>query len=114
MPNRNNQDQEPRRQFMREKIVKPPMTRRQIAMRLCAYALIAAVGGLAAGAGFAVARPLAEKHFASEETLESTPVTIPKDVPETAPVEPTLAETLPTETSSAETMTAETLSLIHI
>lgn len=111
MPNRNNQDQnqEPKRQFMREKIAKPPMTRKQIAMRLCSYALIAAVGGLAAGAGFAVARPLAEKYLTSEETTESIPVTIPKDTPENAPVETTAADVQPAESVPSETLPAETV-----
>jgi len=109
MPNRNNQDQEPKRQFMREKIAKPPMTRRQFALRLCSYALIAAVGGLAAGASFAVVRPLAEKYLASEEAVESTPVTIPKDEPETAPVETAPVETTPAETLPPETVPVETL-----
>ncbi len=107
MPNRINQDQnqEPKRQFMREKIVKPPITRKQIAMRLCSYALIAAVGGLAAGVSFAVARPLAQKYLAPEEIEESIPVTIPKDEPETAPMENTSVETMPPETLPPNTET---------
>ena len=63
MPDMNQSEREPRekRQFIREKIARPPMTRKQLAGRMAALSFIAVLGGAAAGAGFAVARPLAEK-----------------------------------------------------
>ena len=113
MPNRSNPDEEPKekRQFMREKVVRPPMSRKQVALKVCSYALIAAIGGLAAGAGFAVARPLAEKYLVPEETEESIPVTIPKDEPETTPPEtlPPVTESETPETEPIEEMVQSAL-----
>ena len=113
MPNRSNPDEEPKekRQFMREKVVRPPMSRKQVALKVCSYALIAAIGGLAAGAGFAVARPLAEKYLVPEETEESIPVTIPKDEPETTPPEtlPPVPESETPETEPIEEMVQSAL-----
>ncbi len=89
MPDRKSPDQEPekRRQFIREKVVKPPLTPRQIAKRFMVFIFIAAVGGAAAGISFAIAKPMAEKYLIPSETTESIPVTIPKDEPETSPPE---------------------------
>ena len=92
MPVENSPDQEPKRQFIREKVVRPPMTRRQVVWRICVYALIALIGGAAAGVSFAVARPLAEKYLVPEETTESIPITIPTD-----------EELLPSDSSQIET-----------
>ena len=92
MPVENSPDQEPKRQFIREKVVRPPMTRRQVVWRIFVYALIALIGGAAAGVSFAVARPLAEKYLVPEETTESIPITIPTD-----------EELLPSDSSQIET-----------
>ncbi len=92
MPVENSPDQEPKRQFIREKVVRPPMTRRQVVWRICVYALIALIGGAAAGVSFAVARPLAERYLVPEETTESIPITIPTD-----------EELLPSDSSQIET-----------
>lgn len=92
MPVENSPDQEPKRQFIREKVVRPPMTRRQVVWRICVYALIALIGGAAAGVSFAVARTLAEKYLVPEETTESIPITIPTD-----------EELLPSDSSQIET-----------
>lgn len=113
MPDRNNPDQEPKqkRQFIREKVVKPPMSRRQVAGRLCAFLLIAGIGGAAAGVSFAVAKPLAQKYLVPEETTESIPITIPKDDPETVPPEttpPEITESV-TESETDETEPVEEL-----
>lgn len=96
MPVENSPDQEPKRQFIREKVVRPPMTRRQVVWRICVYALIALIGGAAAGVSFAVARPLAEKYLVPEETTESIPITIPTD-----------EELLPSDSSQIETSVNE-------
>lgn len=89
MPEVRGPDKEPRekRQFMREQIVKPPLTKRQIAKRILAFLFAAVLGGGVAGVSFAVAKPLAEKYLVPETTEEVTPITIPKDEPETTPVE---------------------------
>ena len=82
MPDINSPGQEPseKRPFIREKIARPPMTRRQLIKRMAAFVFIAALGGAAAGASCAVMRPLAVEQ--PEE--ESVPVTIPKDEPESS------------------------------
>ena len=86
MPDINSPGQEPseKRPFIREKIARPPMTRRQLIKRMAAFVFIAALGGAAAGASFAVMRPLAEKYLVEQPEEESVPVTIPKDEPESS------------------------------
>ena len=67
MPDQKIPEQEPGRKhsFIREKVVRPPMSRGQIVRRVAVYLLIAVMAGAAAGAGFAVARPLAERYLAT-------------------------------------------------
>lgn len=83
MPDLNSPEEESRekRQFIREKISRPPMTRGQLFKRMLAYLFIAALGGTAAGASFAIVTPLAEKYLITHPTEESIPITIPKDDP---------------------------------
>lgn len=105
MPELNGPDKESRekRQFMREQIVKPPLTRKQIAKRVLAYFLIAVLCGGAAGLAFGVVKPLAERYLVPEETQESDPITIPKDdPPETSPVVPETSTEEPKETEAIE------------
>lgn len=95
MPEVKGPDRESRekRQFMREQIVKPPLTRRQIAKRILACFSVAILCGAAAGVSFGVAKPLAERYLVPEETESSDPITIPKDdIPETSPA---VSETAP-------------------
>ncbi|MCI8516772.1 MAG: serine protease [Hungatella sp.] len=109
MPDLNSPEKEPRerRPFIREKIARPPMTRKQLAGRFLAWLFIAVLGGGAAGAAFAVVNPLAERYLATEPSEESVPVTIPKD----DPPETSVVETQPQEpTSSQEESTEETSS----
>ena len=115
MPGINNPDQEPRqkRPFIREKVERPPLTRRQIIGRVFMFVFIAVLGGAAAGVSFAVARPLAERYLVQEETTESIPVTIPRDeetqsTQATQPSQP--SQTLPPETTEEETSQEETQS----
>jgi len=96
------QEQTKPREFMREKIVKQPRTKRQIAERALAFLFIAAVFGVVAAISFVLTRPAAEKLFGKEPVTESVPITIPRDEQETpAPTqpstEPTEAETEPIE-----------------
>lgn len=100
MPDKSGPGQEPKenRQFIREKIVQPPMTRRQIAKRITLFLVTALLGGAAAGVGFGTAKPFAEKYLIPEPSEESTPITIPKDEPEsTSQEEVTVPETEETE-----------------
>lgn len=118
MPGGNSPEQESKqkRPFIREKIERPPLTRRQIVGRVCMFMFIAILGGIAAGVSFAVARPLAERYLVPEETTESIPITIPRDdetqssqAEETSPEETTPEETeTETETEETESETPET------
>lgn len=94
-------DKEPgkKRQFMREQIVKQPMTKRQIAKRFTAFLLAAVLCGTAAGASFAVVRPLSEKYLVPKPQEESIPISIPKDEPELLPSE---SESAPTQEVESE------------
>ncbi len=102
MPERNNPDQEQKRSpFIREKIAKPPMSKKQAVGRFLMFVLIAVIGGGAAGVSFAVARPLAERYLVPEPEVETSPVVIPRDEPETtAPSEPETAPSAEKETES--------------
>lgn len=104
MPDFNGPDKDPKekRQFIREKIVKPPMTRKQIAQRILVLLFIAVLCGGAAGVSFALAKPLAERYLVPETTQESSQITIPKDEPET-----TVPVTEPETTRETETEPVE-------
>lgn len=103
MPEVTGPDKEPfeQRQFMREKIIRQPMSRRQIVKRGLAFLFLAVIFGIVAAVSFVAARPYAEKYLGEEPEKESTPITIPKDELETLPTtEPSTAsveETKPIE-----------------
>lgn len=123
MSDKNGSAQEPERKrpFIREKVAKPPRTKRQMAFRVFAYVFLAAVAGIAAGTSFAVAGPLAERYLIPTTAAPTAPtVTIPTDtetVPEpaatagtaqqteTEPSSETPEETTPPETTEPETET---------
>lgn len=126
MSDKNGSAQEPekKRPFIREKVAKPPRTKRQMALRLLAYVFLAVIAGVAAGTSFAVAGPLAERYLIPTTAAPTAPtVTIPTDTdvipeppsqsetalaPETAPTSETATEA-PTEppTTEEETETTE-------
>ena len=103
MPKPDVPEKDPRekRQFIREKIARPPMTRRQAAGRFLAWLLMAVLGGAAAGASYGVVSPLAKQYLTPETTQESIVVTIPKDDPSDVQI----PETQPSADSSLEDMT---------
>lgn len=111
MPDMNYSEQESKekRQFIREKIARPPMTRKQMAGRMFALGFIAAVGGAAAGVGYAVVKPLAERYLVEESAEESIPVTIPKDDPDSqfSESQPEEDNTVPESTAESETSVEE-------
>lgn len=102
MPENNGPDDrktEPR-QFINEKIVRQPMSKRDMLKRALGLFATAVIFGIIAAVTFAVSRPVAEQFFAKGSTSESIPVTIPKDDPETMPSEVetgSAAETEPIE-----------------
>lgn len=83
------------RSFINEKIVRQPLSRRQIVRTILLTVFCAVLFGSLSAVCFVVAKPLAQKAFGQEPESESL-ITIPKDEPET-----TLAVTeAPTETEA--------------
>ena len=80
--------------FINEKIVRQPLSRRQIVRCILLTAFCGVLFGVLAAVCFVAAKPLAE-HYLGKEAAEETSLTIPKDEPETttAPVETTVAAT---------------------
>ena len=68
--------------FMREKIVKPPLSRRQTAVRVFRLFLSAVIFGVVAAVSFVVSRPLAERFLGKgPETTPAPTITIERDEP---------------------------------
>ena len=66
--------------FMREKIVKPPLSRRQTAVRVFRLFLSAVIFGVVAAVSFAASRPLAERFLGKEpETTPAPTITIDRE-----------------------------------
>ena len=86
------------REFMREKIVKQPMSKKQIAVRLVVFACLAVLFGAISAVSFVMAKPLADRYLGKEETEASTAIEFTKDEPEL----PTVSETEPEETPPLE------------
>lgn len=104
MPEKNDpgKKQGEKRQFINEKIVKPPLTRGQILKRLLAFFFVAVVFGVVAAISFTVSRPLAARYLEKKETQPEASISIPKDEPmETLP-EPTEAVSTTQETEPIE------------
>ena len=76
------------REFMREKIVKQPLSKRQIAKRVLILMCLAVLFGVISAVSFVLAKPLADRYLGREETEESTSIVFAKDDPETAAVGP--------------------------
>lgn len=85
--------------FINEKIVRPPMTKRQVARRLILTAFCAVLFGVLSAVCFAVSRPVAERFLGQGTTEESSQITIPKDEPETVSV----STEAPTTEAASET-----------
>lgn len=85
MPDKTRPDKEPsdKRQFISEKIVEQPMTKKQAAKRVLAVGCLAAVFGVVSAVTFVLTRPFMERHFSTEPTTESQTVSIPRDEAET-------------------------------
>ncbi|MGN0371539.1 MAG: S1C family serine protease [Enterocloster sp.] len=73
------------REFIQEKIVRQPVSKRQIARRILMTAFCGALFGVVSAVCFAASGPVAQKLFGSEPVRESSQITIPKDEPETVP-----------------------------
>lgn len=97
------------RRFINEKIVKQPLSRRELLRRGAYLAAAAVIFGGVAAVTFAVSKPVAERYLVKETQRETMPVTIPKDDPEPT-TQPTVAATSTTqETKPMEEMVREAL-----
>ncbi len=67
------------KRFMREKIVKPPMSRRQVVCRIFCFLLVAVIFGIVAAVSFVISRPMAEKLLGKETESVPIPITIERD-----------------------------------
>ena len=81
MPEMNGPEKEPaeKRQFIKEKIVKQPMTRREIAGRAAMAGGLAVVFGVVAAATFAFTSPLFKGFVETESQGDDSTVCIPRD-----------------------------------
>lgn len=85
-------------QFIQEKIVRQPLSRRQIIRYIILTVICAVLFGTISAVCFTVTQTVAKKIMGQEKAEESRPITIPKDEPETqtpVPVQETSTE--PTE-----------------
>lgn len=99
MPGVNEPKKEPeKKRFITEKIIKQPLTKKQVARRYVMFLLGAVLFGATAGVSFAVSQPWATRHFGEESPAE-TMISIPKDE-----VTDTIAEP---ETESEAALTKE-------
>lgn len=85
-------------QFIQEKIVRRPLSRRQIIRYIILTVICAVLFGTISAVCFTVTQTVAKKIMGQEKAEESRPITIPKDEPETqTPVPVQEASTEPTE-----------------
>ena len=70
MPDTEGPEKKEKREFMREKIVKPPMSKRQIAKRLVLFVCFAAAFGAISAVSFTAARPLADRYLGGQDAAE--------------------------------------------
>lgn len=99
MPDKNVPDDKKSKQrnFISEKIVKQPRSKKELAKRGMALLLTAAIFGVVAAVTFVVSKPVAEKYLTKVSSIEYSSVTIPKDDPDTTEAAET--ETAPTKES---------------
>ena len=104
MLDKKNSEDEPRqkRSFIREKVVKQPLTRKQILFWAGCVILAAAACGAAAGTMFPVVSPVAQRYLGQESTEESTAITIPRDEPESSASQESPPEVAPSKPEQTE------------
>lgn len=96
-----------KRVFMREKIVKQPLSKRQAAKRLAVFLCLAVIFGAVAAASFVVAKPLADRYLGKEPSQENPSISFTMDEPET---EATKAPEETTETEETDGNVEEVVS----
>lgn len=88
------------KRFMREKIVKPKRTGKQVAGKIICLFLFAVIFGVVAAVSFVVSKPMAEKFLGESPEPSTEPITIERDEPESTEavmetMEPTAPEPKP-------------------
>ena len=71
MPDSEELEKKEKREFMRETIVKPPLTRKQIAKRVALFVCASAAFGGVAAVSFAAVKPFADRCF-QENGMQET------------------------------------------
>lgn len=101
MPDMDNSERKEtdKREFMREKIIKQPVSKRQIAKRFGAFLCLSVLFGAISAVSFVLAKPLAERYLENDPS-EHAPIIFTKDEPESEPAES--SETLPSESETSE------------
>lgn len=74
------------REFMREKIVKQPLSKKEIVKRVAAFFCLAVLFGMLSALSFVFTKPLAERYL-GKGRYEDPSISFMKDEPETAPSE---------------------------
>ena len=82
MPDSEELEKKEKREFMRETIVKPPLTRKQIAKRVALFVCASAVFGGVAAVSFAAVKPFADRCFQENGMQETSSVEFSKDDPD--------------------------------
>ncbi|MDO4268317.1 MAG: S1C family serine protease [Eubacteriales bacterium] len=93
------QEKKEQRRFINEKVVRQPLTGRQLARRGLLLICAAVLFGAAAAVGFAAAFPAAERYFGDRSEAESQ-ISIPKDEPAESSSAPAEEQTQASETES--------------
>lgn len=99
MPDTNGDNRKPsdKHKFMREKIEKQPLTRRELALRAAIAVCLAALCGGAAALGFVFTRDAAGRMIGQESAETTATVSFTKDEPESQPAETSGDEAAETE-----------------
>lgn len=99
--NRQLPEQDKSHPFINEKIVRPPMDKRQVARRILLTVFCAVLFGALSAICFVLSKPIAQRFIGQESTEESSQITIPKDEPEPvsteAPATEAVSETEPVD-----------------
>lgn len=82
MPDSEELEKKEKREFMRETIVKPPLTRKQIAKRVALFVCASAAFGGVAAVSFAAVKPFADRCFQGNGMQETSSVEFSKDDPD--------------------------------
>lgn len=87
--------QNPKRQFIKEQVVRPALSRRELIKRAGFFAVVAILCGLLAAVSFVLGLPVANR-LLGEKPVAEAPISIPKDEPS----EPTMAPETEAETET--------------